>query len=135
MLFALWFGILRFGLVGAIGVVVLVNFAERVAAAAKFSRVLGITPRDLPLVGDVGKLAVASALAALAAFFARTLALAQGATPFVTLAACGIVFAVVYAATVLLLGVPTGDERASFRRRVESLQRRTHWKRAAGSVS
>ena len=135
MLFALWFGILRFGVVGAIGVVVLVNFAERIAAAAKFGRVLGVTPRDLPLVGDVGKLAVASTVAGLVALFARSLALAQGATPFVTLAVCGIVFAVVYAASVLLLGVPTGDERASFRRRVESLQRRTHWKRAAGSVS
>lgn len=135
MLFALWFGILRFGLVGAIGVVVAVNFLERVAAAVKFTRVLGITPRDLALVRDVGKLALASAAAAIAALSARSLALANAATPFVTLAVCGVVFAVVYAASVLLLGVPTTDERAGLRRKVARLQRRTHWRRAAGSVS
>jgi O-antigen/teichoic acid export membrane protein len=136
---ALWFGVLRFGLVGAIGVVVAVNFVERVATSIKFGRVIGVKAHDVLMLVDVGKLAASAALAALAALATRALILQgvgpAGARPFVILAACGVSFGAVYLSSVWLLGVPTDEERASLRRRISRLQQRAGWKRAAQTLS
>lgn len=115
MLFALWFGVLRFGPVGAIAVVVAANLAERVAVAFKFGRVIGLTRRDLPMLKDVGKIACASLAAGLAALGARALLLPH-VPPFFVLAAAGCVFAPVYLGALALLGVPTDEERGQLRR-------------------
>lgn len=134
MVFGLWYGISGFGLVGAITVVVIINFLLRAVLAARFSRVLGANLRDLLLLKDVGKLAVASAVAGLMAFFVRSL-ITGGTRPLTQLLICSTVFVVVYVLTVLLLGVATDDEREKVRRGVERLQQFVYLRRSANSVS
>ncbi len=135
MVFALWYGISRFGLIGAISVVVGINFLLRVVLAAKFSSVLGANPRDLLLLKDVGKVAVASAAAGLLCLFVRSLMMASGPRPLIILVVCFTVFAIVYLLAILLLGVPTSDEREKVRRGVERLQQFVYLGRSANSVS
>src|SRR5690242_15943512 len=53
-----WYGVTRFGLVGAITAVVVVNFVLRIVLAARFSVVLGAKWRDVALFKDVGKVAL-----------------------------------------------------------------------------
>ena len=122
LLVALWFGVLRFGVLGAIGVVVGINLLERVATALKFGRVIGARAADARLLKDVGKVALAAAAAAGAAALTRQ-ALA-GASPFAVLAACGAVFGAAYLAGLLLLGVPEPEEREAVRRQAARLWRR-----------
>jgi len=129
----LWFGVARFGLVGAVGAVVLVGVGERLALLAKFTRVLGVSRRDLPLFRDVAKLGAAAAAAACVAAAVR--ALMPGARPFFVLAACGASFGAAYLAAVVLLKVVTGDEFEMVRARAARLQRRAYWRRAPDPLS
>lgn len=131
MVFALWYGITRFGLVGAISVVVLVNFLSRAVLAVRFSRVLGANRRDLLLLKDVGKLAVASLVAGLVCLLVRSLLIASNQRPLFILIACATAFAAVYLPAMLLLGVPTSDEREKVRRGVERLQQFVYLRRYA----
>jgi O-antigen/teichoic acid export membrane protein len=123
MVFGLWYGISSFGLLGAISVVVIINFLLRVVLAARFSRVLGANLADLLLFKDVGKLALASVFAGLLCLVVRSLALGNGYRPLVTLIICAGTFAAAYVPAVLLLRVPTSEERDKVRRGVERLQR------------
>lgn len=135
MVFALWYGISRFGLIGAISVVVGINFLLRVVLAAKFGRVLGANLRDLLLLKDVGKLAVASAIAGLFCLFVRSLVMASAPRPLIILIVCFTTFAAVYLMAVLLFGIPTIDEREKVRRGLERLQQMVYLRRSANSVS
>ena len=135
MLFALWFGVLRYGPIGAIGVVVAVNLLGRISSAVRFCRVLGIGARHLVLLRDVGKLAIASAAAGAAAVMARLVLVSHGSTPLHVLVACALVFSVVYPAIVLLLRVPRPEERDAVRRRAGVIRLRMHAWRAGSSVS
>lgn len=119
--FALWFFISRFGLVGAISVVVGMSVVGRVAMAVRFSRVLGAKPRDLKLFADVGKVAVASIGAGVLCFFVRSLMMTAHTRPLIVLAGCFIVFAAVYVGSILIMGVATVDEREKVRRGVRRL--------------
>ncbi len=105
----LWFGTKYFGLVGAISSVVIVSLAERVITVIRFSRILGAKWSDLTELADVAKLALIAAAAALVTAVVRTQIL--GYKPFFILAICGVVFAVIYVAGVLLWGIPTPDEK------------------------
>ena len=96
------------GLVGVISVVVATNITERLITSVHFGRILGVTRDDFYLMRDVGKLAAACAVAALACALLR-LVLA-GAAPFVILAACGSLFAIVYLIAIHVLRIPTKDE-------------------------
>ena len=107
MLF-LWFGISHFGLVGAISAVVVVNLAERVITAIRFGHVLGVTRKDVVLVKDLG-LAIAATAAALLTAFIRAWILA--AKPLIILIVCGSVFGLTYGLAVLLLGIPSTEEK------------------------
>ena len=69
---ALWLGITRFGLVGAISAVVLVTATDRIVMAIRFGRILRISWKDLALLKDIGKLAAAAAAAGLAAECVRS---------------------------------------------------------------
>lgn len=113
--FALWFFISRFGLVGAISVVVGISVVGRVVMALRFSRVLGAKLRDLKLFADVGKVALAAGVAGVLCFFMRSLIISGNPRPAVILTVCFIVFTVVYAACVLLFGIATNDEREKVR--------------------
>src|SRR5215204_199477 len=120
----LWFGVARFGLVGAVGAVVLVGVFERLALLVKFARVLGASRRDLPFFKDVVKIALAALAAACVAAVVR--ALLPGVRPFFVLAACGASFGAVYLAAILLLKVVTEDEFEMVRARAARLQRRVY---------
>jgi len=122
MVAALWYGISRFGLVGAISVVVLINFILRLVLAIRFGRVLGASSRDLPLFKDVGKLALASAVVGLLCLIVRSLLIAGGFGPLAILVVCFIVCAAVYLPAILLLDVPSTDERQKVRRGVKRIQ-------------
>jgi hypothetical protein len=101
----LWFGIARLGLVGAIAVVVAANIAERALAIWMMCRVLLCTKRDLVLLRDVGRTAVAAVAAGAVTWGVRTLLL--GARPLVILALAGLTFLVCYLAVMIALGVIT----------------------------
>ena len=135
MVFALWYGISRFGLIGAISVVVLINFVLRVVLAARFSRVLGARFHDLLLLKDVVKVAVASVVAGVVCMFVHSMMITSGARPFVVLVVCSAVFASIYLPGILLLRVPTSDEREKVRRGVGRLQQFVYLRRSANSVS
>ena len=119
--FALWFFISRFGLVGAISVVVGISVVGRVAMAVRFSRVLGAKPRDLKLFADVGKVVIASIGAGVLCFFVRSLIMTVHARPLIVFAGCFIVFAAFYVGAILMMGVATVDEREKVRRGVRCL--------------
>ena len=119
----LWFGIARFGLVGAISTVVLVGVTERVVMAVRFGRILGVSRRDLVLLKDIGKLALAAAAAGLVAEGVRLLL--RGAKPLVVLMVCGVVFSLVYLGAVLLAGILTPEEKDLVRRKIAVLLPRT----------
>lgn len=104
----LWFSLDRFGLVGAIGVVVGVNLLERIATTIKAGRILGVTRDDAPLFADTAKIAAASGVAALAAYAARGVFSPAG--PAAIVAGCAMVLAVTYLAVLVLLRVPSQDE-------------------------
>jgi O-antigen/teichoic acid export membrane protein len=126
---ALWFATSRFGLLGAITAMACANILDRLIEAFKAWRIVGVTRRDAPLLKDVGKVALASALAAGLTAVARLVML--GARPFFVLAVCGIVFACAYVALVWLLGVPTAEERETLRSKAAGALRLVWWWRAA----
>jgi len=115
----LWFGTTRFGLVGAISAVVLVSVTERTVMAVRFGRLLGVGRKDLLLLKDIGKLAIAAAGAGLVAAGVRLLLL--GARPLVILIACGMTFSLVYLCTVWMEGVLTTEEKDLVQRKLAVL--------------
>jgi len=134
MVFALWYGVSRFGLIGAISVVVLINFLLRVVLAVKFGRVLGAQLRDLLLFKDVAKVALASAAAGLLCLLVHSIALARVSSALVILLICFAVFSATYLGAILLLAVPTSDEREKLRRQLERLPQLIYPRRSVNSV-
>ena len=132
MVFALWFGIARFGLVGAISVVVIVNFLLRAVLAIKFGRVVGFARRDLVLFKDLWKLTLASAVAAILTLIVRSALLGAGAGAFTVLLVSFAAFGWVYLLLVILLRVITDDEREKIKQLVEQF---AYFRRSANSVS
>jgi O-antigen/teichoic acid export membrane protein len=129
---ALWLATSRFGLVGAITVMVSATVADRLVEALKAWSIVGVTRRDIGLLKDVGKIALAAAAAGGAAAAVRLLM--AGARPFFVLAACGLVFGAAYVALVWLLRVPTAGEREALRAKAEGALRLIWWRRAADPV-
>lgn len=129
---ALWFVVNRFGLVGAIAVVVAGTLAERAVLAFKFGRVLGVGWADFKLLKDVGKVALATIAASVAGLVVR--ALTMGMRPFFVILYCGIAFSLVYLAALLLLGVPEDDERGAARRLLTNLRERVPRRRRIGET-
>jgi O-antigen/teichoic acid export membrane protein len=134
MVFAVWYGVTRFGLVGAITAVVVVQCLLRVVLAARFSVVLGAKWRDLSLFKDVGKVAVASGVAGLVCLLVHSVATASGTRPFWVVMICGAVFVAVYVPAVLLLRIPTSDEWDKMRSGAGRLQQFVYLRRSADSV-
>jgi O-antigen/teichoic acid export membrane protein len=130
---ALWLATERFGLIGAITVMVCGNVADRLVEAFKAWSIVGVTRRDAYLLKDVGKIG-AAALAAGGLTFGARLSVA-GARPFLVLAVCGVVFACAYAALVWLLRVPTDGERGAVRAKLEGARRLAWWRGAADPLA
>jgi O-antigen/teichoic acid export membrane protein len=118
---ALWLGTARYGLIWAISVVVGVNIIGRTATWIKIGSMLDIRLRDITLLKDVGKIAIAALIAAVTTAFVRTAI--HGLRPFGMLVVCAAIFGVIFLAGVLLLGLPTIEERSYFRRQVGRLWR------------
>jgi O-antigen/teichoic acid export membrane protein len=106
----LWIGTKYFGLVGAIAAVVVVNCTERIVTGIRFGRVLGVTRSDLFLTRDLVKLGVSAAAAAAVAAVIRANMLP--AKPLVILLVCGAAFTMVYIFAILLLRIPSLEEKA-----------------------
>jgi O-antigen/teichoic acid export membrane protein len=109
----LWFGTKYFGLLGAVTVMVSVNLVDRLIEGAKACRIVNVRWRDVRLLKDVGKLAVASFAAASLTAIVRMFVVGQ--RPFVVLSLCGVVFALCDAVFVLALSIPTSEERDQIR--------------------
>jgi O-antigen/teichoic acid export membrane protein len=122
-----WLAASHLLLIGAVVVVVTVNALDRVVLAVVLGRALKVSWRDLPLLGDVGKLAGAAGVAGLATAAARGLV---GAGPLVVLATSAAVFAAVYLLSVLALGVLTPTERAAARDQVGRVLQRCGLRRS-----
>ncbi len=93
---ALWFFTARLGLLGAIAIVVTIGATERTVMAIHFARTLGVAARDVALLRDIGKLAIAALAAGVGAEAVRLFLARESA--LVALAGCGAVFASVYLA-------------------------------------
>jgi O-antigen/teichoic acid export membrane protein len=113
MAVALWFVIRHFGMIGAISAVVIVTATERAVTMTRICRILGARWSDIKLLKDVGKVAVAAALAGGVA--ALTRALIGPLKPFWVLAIGGTVFALAYGAAVFALRIVTAEEKAIIR--------------------
>jgi hypothetical protein len=101
--------------------VVMVSATERAVTLLRISRILGVRWSDLKLLKDVGKVAVAAALAGSVAALAR--ALIGPLKPFWVLAAGGTVFVLVYAAAVFALRIVTAEEKVIIRAKFEVMWR------------
>jgi hypothetical protein len=123
---ALWFGTLHFSLVGAISIMVIFSLADRFVETAKAWSIIGVKWTDAVLLKDIGKVAVASSFASIAAMFTRSALLSASVAPFGVLAISGVVFGFIYLVTVTLLGIVTPDEWAGIRQRVAALPGRIH---------
>lgn len=94
LVLSLWFFTSRLGLLGVIGLVVAMATLERAVMARHFCRLLGVTARDVVLLRDIGKLAIAALAAGVVAGLVRWLLATSG--DLVVLASCGAAFTVVY---------------------------------------
>ncbi|HUK17475.1 MAG TPA: oligosaccharide flippase family protein [Bryobacteraceae bacterium] len=115
----LYFGTSLFGTVGAISAVVLVTAVERIWTAIRFGRLLGVGRKDLVLLKDIGKLAIAAAASGLVAEGVRLLL--RDTHPLVILMVCGVVFSLVYLSAILLAGILTPEEKDIIRRKIAVL--------------
>jgi O-antigen/teichoic acid export membrane protein len=91
---ALWLFTARAGLLGVIAMVVAIAAVERLAMAIHFGRLLGVTARDVVLLRDIGKLAMAAVGAGAVAALVRLMLAPR--SELIVLAGCGAAFAAVY---------------------------------------
>src|ERR1700722_3902930 len=103
LIVSLWRFTARIGLLGVIAVVVAIAVTERTVMAVHFCRLLAVTARDLVLLRDAGKLALAALAAGLGAEAVRWFLGRESA--WVVLGACGVTFASIYLAIVYLVTV------------------------------
>jgi len=125
---ALWVGTSKFGLIWAISVVVGVSIIGRAATWMKIGSMLDIRLRDIKLLKDVGKIALAAAVAAIVTALVRTAVIRM--SPLSMLVIGAIVFGLVFLAGILLLGLPTLEERGLVKKQLSRL-----WRPAFKTVS
>ncbi|MGE5648428.1 MAG: lipopolysaccharide biosynthesis protein [Acidobacteriota bacterium] len=113
---SLWIVLPRVGMLGAVVVVVACRVLERAVLAFRAATIVGFRMSDLPLLGDVARIAAAAACAALPAFALRVWL--SGQRPLVLLAASGTAFLLTYAAALLVARVLTSDELNFLRARL-----------------
>jgi O-antigen/teichoic acid export membrane protein len=106
---ALALSIRRFGLLGAVTLMVVFTYIGRAATVIKVIRILGVRAHDAVLYVDAVKIGGAAALAAFATTIARSLT--SGLLPLVSLGVCGVCFAIAYATAMLAGGIVTPEER------------------------
>jgi hypothetical protein len=87
--------------------------------AIRFGRILGVSRKDLVLLNDIGKLAIAAIISGLVAEGVRLLL--RDAQPLINLMVCGMVFSLVYLCAVLLAGILTPEEKDLLRQKIAVL--------------
>ena len=107
----------RFGLIGAISTVVTVSLMERLVIGMKVIRILEVTASDWVLLKDVGRVAVAAAVAAFVAVATR--AATTAAIPIITLAASGLAFGLTYLVALAALKILSREEVTLIERQLE----------------
>jgi O-antigen/teichoic acid export membrane protein len=110
---ALWIGVGRYGLIGAISAVVVVNLIERTATSVKAARILEARQADWARLRPFGGIALAAAISAVAGI--AVLALLGEAPPIARLFAGAASICAAYALALLALRVPTADEHRAVR--------------------
>jgi O-antigen/teichoic acid export membrane protein len=119
MAVALALSIGRFGLIGAITLMVVFTCIGRAATVMKVIQILDVRIHDVMLYVDVVKIGAAAAVAGLATTMTRSLT--SGLDPLFALVVCGVCFGIVYVSVMLIAGVVTPEERSvalSYIRRV-----------------
>lgn len=119
----------QFGLVGAITAVVMVGALENVITATKSAKILGVTRRDLLLLKDVLRIAVAAIVAGIVSWF--VLQLLAGSGQLVKLTFSVLSFALVYLTAILLLRIITPQEWHLLKAQMKRPS--MPWKRAGSS--
>jgi O-antigen/teichoic acid export membrane protein len=122
LLMALPAGVVRFGMEGAIGAVVMTVAIERGISTWRVARILGVRAADLRPLIDVIRIAGAAALAALAAAWLRMGLVEYSAVS--VLAACAGAYFIVYIGALIGLRVPNGDEAKLAQRQWARVRRR-----------
>lgn len=110
---ALQLGVDRFGMPGAVGMVLAVTIAERVIISWKSTRILGMNSAHLRLFRGTLTSGIAAALAVVPAYALRV-ALA-GSLPVVVLLACGTLYVLAYVGTLFALRFVEPEERQMLR--------------------
>jgi O-antigen/teichoic acid export membrane protein len=105
---ALFVGITRFGLPGAIASVVIVQYTNRMLVVWRVTRLLGVHWEDIRQLKDVGKTLMAATAAGLCIFALLGPIARWGALP--SLVICCVVFGAVYVVALFVLKVPTESE-------------------------
>lgn len=106
---AVYIGAEHNSMVAAIYAIVITSAIERVSICGRMARILGLKWADARLFSDIGKIAAAGLMGSAAIWGLKPLMMPFG--PWVILVACGAAFCVVYAAALLLLKVPSAQER------------------------
>ncbi|MFN0085096.1 MAG: oligosaccharide flippase family protein [Blastocatellia bacterium] len=122
----LWLAIQRGDLRHVVGTVIGVYVIENLLTFYQSSRVLGVERRDLSLLKDIGKIAVASAIAAAAAYAARRAMLPFEMKALWLLLASGLVFGAAYLMAFLALRIATNEEWEMVLDKVMKLRGRFH---------
>ncbi len=110
----LWWTTPKFGMLGAIAVVVLVGFLDKLFVAWKFTRILKIGRTNLFQFYDTGRAFLAASVAAICSLAIRYQL--QNAKLFFLLALTSITFAFVYVAMLVLCGFFREEEKEMIRR-------------------
>jgi len=129
---ALWFAVGKFGPIGAIAVVVTTNLLEHLIVTVRSAKIIGFERGDVHLLGDVSKLALATVAGTLGVLMVKPFI--GGFKPLYVLAITGTVFVMLYVSAVLLLRIPTADERDHLLKRIAGFERLMFWRRPVQPV-
>jgi O-antigen/teichoic acid export membrane protein len=125
---ALWIVTARFGLVATISVVVSSKIVEQAILTWRAARALEVAPRDLVLLRDVVKIAIATGGATAISTIVRFTLV--GTRPWTVLVVGGASYAAAYAIGLWLTDVLTAGERQELHRRLKSVQHQVLLRRA-----
>jgi O-antigen/teichoic acid export membrane protein len=109
LVLAIWIGTRTLGLTGIAVIIVLYTVVERIFLAVWTAQTLHLGPADYRAMRDVGKVFVASAIAAIPTVAVRQLM--SDVPPFIVLVVAGSVFYAAFIGAGFWINLPTVDER------------------------
>jgi hypothetical protein len=109
MVASLWLATRWMGLIGAVWVVVLISLTGRFIMVFRMGKVVGVRRSDIRLIKGLGPIAIAAGGAASVSILVRN-ALA-GIKPLFSLAICAACYGLVYFLLILVMKIPSPEER------------------------